>query len=221
MKYNPDIHRRRSIRLKGYDYSRPGAYFVTICVNRRECLLGQIVNGRMYLNDAGIMIRDTWQQLPEYYNGFTLDQFVIMPNHIHGIIVINNNSVGAAPCGRPVCSGDDAVFLNEISQQARTGQARGPAPTGDNLALPQIIHRFKTLTTKRYADGVKNNNWPRFHRRLWQRNYHEHIIRNERRLDTIRRYILYNPLKWELDIENPNHIPITEKRKFWKIFLDL
>src|SRR6056297_3244370 len=97
MKYNSDIHHRRSIRLKEYDYSRAGAYFVTICTQNRECLFGGIVNGEMVSNDAGRMVQTVWDEIPLHYPGIEIDAFVVMPNHIHGIVVI----VGAAPCGRP------------------------------------------------------------------------------------------------------------------------
>jgi len=202
MKFNPDTHHRQSIRLKGYDYSRPGSYFVTICVNGRRTLLGQIINAKIHLSEAGIMVRDIWHQIPDHYSSFDLDEFVVMPNHIHGIIRIKKS-----------------VFAR-IGQGQGTGQARGPA-TPNSLSLPDIVHRFKTLTTKKYADGVKNRDWPHFHKRFWQRNYHEHIIRSDQRLAVIRRYIRRNPENWEMDTENPNQIPSAEKRKFWTTFLDL
>jgi len=108
-----------------------------------------------------------------------------MPNHIHGIV-----NVGAAPCGRP--------SLYESKQ----GQPRGVAPTetiNQTLSLPDIVHRFKTMTTKRYVDGVNHQSWPCFPRRLWQRNYWEHIIRNDQELHDTREYICNNPAQWELD----------------------
>ena len=186
---------RRSIRLQGYDYSRAGAYFVTVCTQNRECMFGHIVGatprgcpdapcGRpeMALNDAGRMIQAVWDEIPINYSGIETDEFTIMPNHIHGIIVI----VGATPCGRP-----------------DIGQAQGPAPT-TMLSLADVMHRFKTLTTKRYTDGVKQFGWPAFPGRLWQRNYYEHIIRNDDELNRIREYIANNPMQWELDRENPD-----------------
>jgi putative transposase len=177
---------RRSVRLKGYDYSRAGAYFVTICVQNRECLFGRIEGGQMVSNDGGVMIRTVWNEIPPHYPGIEIDAFVIMPNHIHGIMVI----VGAAPRGRP-------DYGNEMN-----GQPRGVAPT---LSLPDVVHRFKTMTTKRYADGVKQHGWPPFTGKLWQRNYYEHIIRNENELNRIREYIVGNPARWALDRENPQN----------------
>ncbi len=185
MKYNPEQHHRRSIRLKGYDYSQAGAYFVTVCTQDRACLFGDAADGEMRLNDAGRMVHSIWNEMSAFYLGVETDEFVVMPNHVHGIVVL----VGVAPRGRPV------------SGQAQDGQAQGPAPT---MSLSDVIHRFKTMTTKRYADGVKTDGWPAFRGRLWQRNYYEHIIRNDESLNRIREYIVNNPLQWALDRENPN-----------------
>ncbi len=187
MKYDPDIHHRRSIRLKGYDYSQAGLYFITICTQNRLCVFGEIKNGEMVLNDAGMMIKTVWHEIPVYYHGFNIHEFIIMPNHVHGIIQIISNPkpVGAGPCACPV---------NERQQQI--GQPQGVAPT---MSLFDIVHRFKTLTTKRYMDGVKNNDWPRFNKKLWQRNYYEHIIRNEKSCYQISEYIQTNPVKWQDD----------------------
>ena len=191
-KYDSAIHHRRSIRLQGYDYSQAGAYFVTVCTQNRECLFGEIVNGEMLLNDAGIMVQSVWDEIPVHYPGIDVDASIVMPNHIHGIVVI----VGAAPCGRP---GFDctAPCGRPGLAYSQDGQARGPAPTG--LSLPDVVHRFKTMTTKRYADGVKQNGWSMFPGKLWQRNYWEHIVRNEPELNRIREYIHTNPAQWELD----------------------
>jgi len=187
MTYDPHNHHRRSVRLKGYDYSQAGAYFVTICTQDRACLFGEVVDGEMRLNDAGRMIQSVWDAVPAFYPGVNTDEFVVMPNHIHGIVVL----VGAAPRGRPD-PGQSATGQN--------GQAQGPAPT---LSVPDVVHRFRTLTTKRYADGVKQSGWPPFPGRVWQRNYYEHILRNEEPLHRIRQYILDNPMRWAYDRENP------------------
>jgi len=181
MRLDPDHHHRRSIRLKGYDYTQRGAYFVTICTQNRACLFGDIVDGKMLLNDAGRMVQTVWEAMPVHYMGVVIDAFVVMPNHIHGIVVL----VGAAPCGRPPM-----------------GQAQGPAPTVA-MSLPDVVHRFKTMTTKQYADGVKQSGWSPFPGQLWERNYYEHIIRGEDSPNRVRRYIADNPAQWELDRENP------------------
>ncbi len=183
MKDNPQNHHRKSIRLKDYDYSQAGLYFVTICTQNRLHLFGEIVGDEMALNDAGEMIEKTWHEIPQFYTKFAIHEFAVMPNHIHGIIEITNNdsipvSVGAGPRACP-----------------DNGQPQGVAPTG----LGDIVGRYKTLTTKRYIDGVKNNNWQLFNRKLWQRNYWEHVVRNENEYHRIAQYIMDNPPKWALD----------------------
>lgn len=187
MRFDPDHYHRRSIRLKGYDYTQPGAYFVTICTQNRACLFGEIVEGKMLLNDAGRILQTVWDEISVHYAGVAIDAFVVMPNHIHGIVVL----VGAAPCGRP-----------PSGRVSSLGQAQGPAPT-IAVSLPDVVHRFKTMTTKRYADGVKRSGWLPFPGQLWQRNYYEHIIRDEESLNRIRQYIADNPVQWALDRENP------------------
>ena len=183
MRYDSKSHHRRSIRLKGYDYTQSGACFVSITTQNRECFFGSISKGQLQLNEAGLMVQRIWDEMPAHYPGFETDAFIVMPNHIHGIIVC----VGATTRGCPLSDPD-------------SGQAQGPAPT--YLSLPDVIHRLKTLTTKQYTDGVKLYDWPVFHGRLWQRNYYEHIIRNERELARIRHYIRDNPVNWLFDREN-------------------
>ncbi len=208
MKYIPDIHHRRSIRLKGYDYSQTGTYFITICVKNRQCLFGEIVGAgagpcacpEMVLNDAGRMVQSVWNEIPKYYFGVDIDAFQIMPNHVHGIIVL----VGAGPRAGP-----DGGQPRGQPQ----GQPRGVAPT-TGLSLPDVVHRFKTMTTKRYIDGVKQHGWPRFGGKLWQRNYYEHIIRNDTDLQRIREYIENNPTQWDLDKKNPADTHRFSEKRF-------
>jgi REP element-mobilizing transposase RayT len=171
MRYNPNIHHRKSIRLKGYDYSQSGSYFVTICVQNRKCLFGAIENNEFAYDNAGIMVETVWNEMPQFYKGIELGTFVVMPNHIHGII----NIVGATPCGCP----NDYI--------------------PNQLSLSDIVHRFKTMTTKRYADNVKSNNWKPYEKRLWQRNYYEHIIHDDTQYTQISKYIQNNPKTWEDD----------------------
>ncbi|MFC1806889.1 transposase [Candidatus Omnitrophota bacterium] len=175
---------RRSIRLKDYDYTKEGAYYVTVCVNDRKCVFGDIHDGKMVLNYAGEMVQRVWNEIPKFYNGIDIDHFQIMPNHVHGIIMI----VGAGPCACPE--------NNKKSYNHGIGQPQGVAPT---LSLSDVVHRFKTMTTKQYCDGVKTNNWLPFDIRLWQRNFYEHVIRGESDLNRIREYIINNPANWEED----------------------
>ncbi len=188
----PDSRKRRSIRLQGYDYSQTGSYFITICTQGRGCLFGEIVDGEMLLNSAGRMVQAVWNEIPAHYSGVDTDSFIVMPNHIHGVITI----VGAGPCA---CPG--------AAPNQKGGQPQGVAPT--RLSLPDVTHRFKTMTTKQYVDGVKQAGWLPFPGKLWQRNYYEHIIRDEDELDSIREYIIANPAQWNIDRENPRALNVT------------
>jgi putative transposase len=192
MRYDEDNHHRRSIRLKGYDYSQPGFYYITICTKNRECLFGEIVSNEMVSNGAGWMINKWFREIKYKYTNIKDDTFIVMPNHFHGIIeIMAKNPVGADPCVCPVV--DDPNNANHTG-----GEHEG-------LPLPRIVQWFKTMTTNEYIRGVKQYGWRPFPGKLWQRNYYEHIIRNETELDEIREYILYNPNKWDLDTENPPH----------------
>lgn len=153
-------------------------------------MFGDILNGEMELNDAGIMVEQTWNEIPEHYPGVDVDTFIVMPNHVHGIVVLSPDVSERSP-------------RSLGTRGARhIGQARGPAPT---LSFPDIVQRFKSLTTARYMHGVKRAEWERFSGRLWQRNYYEHVIRNEEELGRTREYIVYNPAKWQDDPENPSN----------------
>ncbi|MDI6761318.1 MAG: hypothetical protein QMD05_10875 [Candidatus Brocadiaceae bacterium] len=183
MKYNPSTHHRGSIRLKGYDYSRTGAYFITICTQNRRLYfeqypeLRQIVNGRL-------------NEIPDHFEGVLLDEFVVMPNHIHVIIIVG----AALAAAQNVNVGATARIAPTTNNRA----GASPAPTVGN-----IIGAFKSLCVQDWLKYIKQNNVNAVGR-FWQRNYYEHIIRNEDRLNKIREYIITNPLKWSLDRENPD-----------------
>ena len=189
-KYNSDIHHRRSIRLKRYDYSQPGLYFITICTQNRSKLLGDIKNRRggfhirpiLILNGAGIMVYRIWNGIPNDFRNIQLHEFVIMPNHIHGIIEIT--TVGA----------DSISALSTSAKDARAEIDSAPTP-----AIPKIMQSFKRHTTIEYIKMVKLNIVPPFEKRIWQRNYYEHIIRNEKSYYQIAEYIRNNSLKWQED----------------------
>lgn len=202
MKYNPALHHRHSIRLKGYDYSQTGAYFITACTQKRECLFGEIEEGKMRLNEAGLMVLHWYDELENKFAGVQRDEFVCMPNHIHFIINLVGADVGADLCVRPGCE----FGQTHGSAPTGDGQTHRSAPTGDGRThrsaptnIPTIVQWFKTMTTNEYIRGVKQNGWRPFPGKLWQRNYWERVLRNETELNTTREYINNNPARWELD----------------------
>lgn len=178
-----DLQHRRSIRLRDYDYAANGAYFVTLCTHEKTCRFGAVVDGEMQLNESGEMVRDEWLRTAEVRPQVVLDAFVIMPNHLHSIIMIDH-PVGAT---RRVARSTPGDGDNRATH--RVAPTPGPA-TG---SLGAIIGQFKAAVTRRVnaANGV---NGP-----LWQRNYYEHVIRNDADLEAIRDYIEANPARWAED----------------------
>lgn len=173
-KYN-----RRSIRLKEYDYSSPGWYYVTICTQNQECVLGNVVDGKMVLNQLGEIVQSEWLKTPAVRINLELDEFVVMPNHFHGILILNelSNEINVGATG-PVAPTNQSTNQNH--------------PTLTSNSLGSIIGQFKSVVTKK----IHKNVYKHF---KWQRNYYEHIIRNDQELYQIRKYIRENPLKWYLD----------------------
>ena len=171
---------RRSIRLQGYDYSQAGAYFITICTQNRECLFGEIINGEMRLNTTGQIAADQWYATPQRFADIELDEFVVMPNHIHGIFV----NVGAPLAGAQ----------SPGAQSVKNRATARVAPT-----VGGIIGAYKSLCVHHGLKWIKQNEPNRILGKMWQRNYWEHIVRNEPELNRIREYIHNNPAQWELD----------------------
>ncbi|MCI5195684.1 MAG: transposase [Candidatus Electrothrix sp. AW5] len=161
------------------------------------------ISPEISLTDAGRMVQTIWDEIPDHYPGVDIDEFRVMPNHIHGIVVLSNPVVGADPCVRPDCR---VRLYIPPSRQNHQGQARGPAPT-EPLSLPDVVQRYKSLTTNRYIDGVKQHGWPPFPGKLWQRNYWDHVIRNKTELHRIREYIRTNPARWQEDALHPDQPP--------------
>ncbi|MFA5374195.1 MAG: transposase [Dehalococcoidia bacterium] len=170
--HDSDKHHRHSMRLQGYDYTREGAYFVTVGMRDRACLFGDISDGKMILNEAGMMAEKHWRDIPAHFPHIELDEFVVMPNHVHGIIVIN--------CRGTAC-------------RAPTAERFGKPVAG---SVPTIIRSFKSAVTKWMRQNTPVYN-------VWQRNYYEHIIRDDASLNLIRQYIMDNPSRWAEDEENP------------------
>jgi len=169
MTYNPINHHRRTIRLRGYDYSKEGIYFITLCTEGRACLFGGITDGAMRLNDAGKIAEKCWLDIPLHFPHTSLDAFIIMPNHIHGII-----SVGAKN-------------FSPLHVDKNTGEVSHPH--GTTKTIGSIVRGFKIGVTK----------WMRTNTSIygvWQRNYWEHIVRGEEELNGIREYIQNNPAQW-------------------------
>jgi REP element-mobilizing transposase RayT len=170
------IHKRKSIRLKEYDYSQAGLYFITICCQNKKPLFGEIISSKMYLNDAGIMIEKWFEKLSKKFPDKAFHSMIVMPNHLHCIIENKSNSLD---------------LLSNLFKEIHTG-----AP------LYEVVRWFKTMTTNEYIRHVNSNNWQRFDGKLWQRNYWEHIIRNEQSFNEISQYIVDNPASWHLDVLN-------------------
>jgi REP element-mobilizing transposase RayT len=168
------MRRRKRLRLADYDYSEVGAYFVTMCAKDREHLFGEISNGVMCLNMFGETVQECWNSLPKHYSLMELDAFVVMPNHVHGIIVIVD----------PVGSIHESTLPKTIVERRA-------------MLLPKIVGRFKMNSAKRINERRGTPGVP-----VWQRNYFEHIIRNDKSLHRIREYIAANPQRWQYDNEN-------------------
>lgn len=184
------LPKRKNLRLPEYDYAQEGMYFVTVCTHDKACLFGDIVNDEMVLIHGGKMVERWYNKLEKKFSNIQCDMFVCMPNHIHFIV----NIVGADLCVRPDETEPQISDRNISGSGAHTG-----AP------LQTAVQWFKTMTTNAYIHGVKQHEWQPFHGKLWQRNYFERVIRNERELHQIREYIVNNPLKWALDRENPDY----------------
>lgn len=200
-KFDPQKHHRRSIRLKGYDYSQEGAYYVTIVTWRRDFLFGEVVNEEMRLNKVGKIVEWEWLELPKRLPYVELGVHVVMPNHFHGILFIHEN-VGATRHGQTM-SLSGAEHLQTITTDGIDGS---PLPHGPKPAsLGAIIAQFKSRATKRIWKTPEFKDTP-----IWQRNYYEHIIRDENDLQNKTDYIESNPSLWDEDDENPvNAKPAT------------
>jgi REP element-mobilizing transposase RayT len=189
MKYDPTRHHRRSIRLKGYDYHNAGAYFVTICTKNRECILNDpVIDG---------IIDTVWQALPSWFPTIELDEFIVMPNHLHFVIWLTDTP------------------LTDFQDRIEPGSYKIPKPTKINMApaLGDVVGAFKSLVFKVYLDWIKAND-PTRRAKFWQGNYYEHIIRTDKALNAIRQYIVDNPSNWKNDrdnLHNERELPAPQK----------
>jgi len=185
MIFKPSQHHRQSIRLQNYDYQQAGLYFVTICSHEKETLFGDIVNGEVILSKIGQHVKLCWNEIPQHFPNAALDKFIIMPNHIHGIIEIHS------------------VVENNVTPCVG---AKNFSPTridGTSKTIGSIVRGFKIGVTKLARQNTDVHN-------IWQRNYYEHVIRNEASLQKMREYIFNNPAQWEMDQENPRNNVIKQ-----------
>jgi len=193
-KFDPRKHHRRSIRLKGYDYSQTGAYYVTIVTQGRECLFGEIIDKEMYLSNYGEIVQKWWNEIPIHFPNVETGAFVIMPNHTHGNIFIfeERRDEVLSPRDNPNYKYQNANIGDTYNQGVETPPLHKPT-------LGQILAYFKYQSTKE-MNGVETD---KAITKFWQRNYYEHIIRNEKELQQKTDYILDNPSRWDEDDENP------------------
>jgi REP element-mobilizing transposase RayT len=189
MENQSKLYHRRSIRLKGYDYSLPGAYFVTIVTQGRSPILGNIIAGETYLTTIGKIIEECWIEIPLHFRFVSLDAHVIMPNHLHGIVNIIENH--------------NKRITNELPNNTKTEKSSQSGLQHNSLGA--IIGSFKSSVTRKIRQRQISYPYP-----IWQRNYYEHIIRNEEDYDWIVEYIQTNPLNWEIDEEFIAVIPFNQ-----------
>ena len=206
MTYDPRLHHRRTIRLRGYDYAGGGAYFVTICTQAKKCLFGEIVEGNMIVNEAGSIVQRIWDTLPQRFGSLVLDAFQIMPNHLHAIFVLPGPGLEAAlavATGAPVIQ----PFVDRVVSKGTVGVGlalplKGTAsrpPTGRRISMGDVVGAFKSISTI-----ALNKFMSRPGARPLHENFYEHIIRDTSELENIRDYIVHNPPRWLEDPENPN-----------------
>ena len=206
-RYNPQKHHRRSIRLQGYDYSQEGLYFITICCQDRAHLFGEIVDGKMILNDAGLQAKKSWQDIPNHFPNAVLHEYIIMPNHIHGIIEFvganqyspnnnspNNNSPNQtfSDNGNDVENNDKAKDLELVNGTKNFSPLPNATWRSPSKTIGSVIRGFKIGVTKWMRNNTTVVN-------VWQRNYYDHIIRNEQDYERISEYIKNNPILWKED----------------------
>ncbi|MBL0701246.1 MAG: hypothetical protein JJV92_10245 [Desulfosarcina sp.] len=198
MKYNPDIHHRRSIRLKGYDYSQAGLYFITICTKNRLCLFGKIKNGKMILNDSGQSAEHCWMAIPHHYPKTQLHEYVVMPNHVHGIVGVQNLEPLSRHIDKRVQNLEPMSHNidNRVQNFEPLHPLQPPQKNQYQKTIPRsigaIVRGFKIGVTKWFRKNTDIHT-------VWQRNFYEHIIHDEKSCYQILQYIKTNPLKWQDD----------------------
>ena|ERR1051325_4356336 len=190
MEFDPKLHHRHSTRLQTYDYTQAGAYFVTLCAHDRKHLFGEIVNGEMILNRTGRIVVEEWFKSAALRKEIRLDAFIVMPNHIHGIVLIDQIGDVGAHGRAPHSRMSQSVHDNQQS-------SNDPILFRPRRSLGTFIAGFKSTVTSKVNNLQKTPGHP-----LWQRNYYDHIIRKEESLERIRHYIAHNPQNWDKDKNN-------------------
>jgi putative transposase len=213
MKFDPQKHHRRSIRPKNYAYASEGAYYVKVVTQGRECLFGEIVDAKMYLSNYGEIVQKWWDNIPNHFPNVETGAFIIMPNHIHGIVFVTEERRGEviSPHDQPndnnqknTSNIDTSHQREESMQTSETDNQGGEIPPLRRPTLGQIVAYFKYQSTKEMNEADNIGIITEF----WQRNYYEHIIRNEKELKQKMDYILDNPSRWDEDRENPQNIKL-------------
>ena len=193
MPYDPDKHDRQSIRLPGWDYRTPAAYFITVCTHEQRCILGTVTRGRMYLNACGRIVAEEWKRSPSIREEIEIDAFIVMPNHMHGIVIIAPPN---AP--RPITPERYTVRVGTHGRaslrRSKTGQ-----PVRKARSLGAFIAGFKSAATRRINRHRGTPGEP-----VWQGRFYERIIRDEREWHAVRRYIRQNPARWHRDRHHPD-----------------
>ncbi len=193
--YNPEIHKRKSIRLKGYDYSCADLYFITICTKNKEPLFGDIDNAKMIFSDGGNIAQRCWQDIPKHYPETKLYEYIIMPNHVHGIIQITNENVGACPRVQRRVQNFEPFHNKTLQHDSPKNNHPSKANQYQKVipkSIGSIIRGFKIGVTKWFRQNTEIHS-------IWQRGFYERIIRNEQAYFKISEYINDNPLTWQKD----------------------
>jgi len=203
-RHDPDRHDRQSIRLRGWDYRQPGAYFVTIVTAGRDLLFAQMAGRVVALSPFGRMATAGWQRLAHHFSQVRLDEYVIMPNHVHGIIWITEDGQRRGEAFLPSDLQPEGLAQGEDLEQPARSLGMPHPHTERRLqsgSLGAVVGNFKSIVTRRVNRMRRTPGAP-----VWQSNFHERIIRNERELDAIRHYIRNNPANWDDDNENPDSV---------------
>ena len=179
-----DKYRIKSTRLKDFDYASNGAYFVTMCTKNRECHFGHVINGEIKLSDMGKIVEQCWDTITNHFTNVVLDEFIVMPNHVHGVIIIDNDRNQIHDCRDVACNVSTKTIMSRISPKS--------------YSLSTIVRSFKSAVSR----WCHQNDFEYF---AWQPRFYEHVIRNDEELNRIRQYIINNPVQWELDDENPKN----------------